>query len=63
MRAGVVGAEVHLREALGRDLLELLLGGALFPPGEDGREGLGDVADPGVVGRARSGGEREAGPG
>lgn len=31
VRPAVVGAEVHPSEAVGRDLLELLLGGALAP--------------------------------
>ncbi|MBQ0887471.1 hypothetical protein KBZ94_21430 [Streptomyces sp. RM72] len=68
MRAAVVGAEVHLGKAVGRDLLELLLGGALLSSGEQlicelGRQGLGDVADPGVIGGACGGDEAEAGAG
>ncbi|MFJ6902553.1 hypothetical protein [Streptomyces hokutonensis] len=54
--AGVVVAEVHLREAFGGDALELLLGGAGVGGLEEavrpvGRQCLGDVADPGVVAR------------
>ncbi|MDH6623552.1 hypothetical protein M2271_001339 [Streptomyces sp. LBL] len=46
VRAAVVGAEIHLREAVGRDLLVLLLVGALLTGGEQavgplGRQGLG----------------------
>ncbi|WMI61328.1 hypothetical protein RBH85_34675 [Streptomyces rochei] len=52
VNASAVGAEVHLGEALGRDLLELLellLGGAPFLRGEEAvselrGQGLGDVA-------------------
>lgn len=52
MNASAVGAEVHLGEALGRDLLELLellLGGAPFLRGEEAvselrGQNLGDVA-------------------
>ena len=63
--ARVLGAEIHLREAFGRDELELLLVGASVVRLEEeirpaGRQGLGDVADPGVVGRARRGGEPES---
>lgn len=62
----VVGAEVHPGNAVGGDLLELPFGGTLFPGGEQavrelGRQGLGDVADPGVVGGARRRGEPEPG--
>ncbi|WUQ63671.1 hypothetical protein OG791_34370 [Streptomyces canus] len=65
--AGVVVPEVHLREAFGCDALELLLVGAGVPGLEQAvrparRQGLGDVADPGVVGRAAGRFESEAGP-
>lgn len=61
---GVVRAEVHLREAVGRNLLELLLVGSLLVDGEQavvvlGRQGLGDGATP-VLGRLQSRGEVHA---
>ncbi|WP_406490733.1 hypothetical protein [Streptomyces sp. NBC_01604] len=56
--AGVVVAEVHLCQAFGGDALELLLVGTGVAGLEEAvrparRQGLGDVADPGVVGRTR----------
>lgn len=53
----LLAREVHLCEAAGRDLLELLLGGALLPRSEqpvrkDGPQGLGDAVDPASSGSA-----------
>ncbi|CAL9329788.1 hypothetical protein SUDANB51_00044 [Streptomyces sp. enrichment culture] len=66
--AGAAAAvlEVHLLEAFGGDLLQLLLGGAgLLGVEEAGgvlrRERDGQVPEPGVVGRADRGGVADAG--
>ncbi|MFF9222140.1 hypothetical protein [Streptomyces viridosporus] len=53
VRPGVVDAEVHPGEVLGRDLLELLPGGSSVAGFEEAvreyvRQGLGDVTDPGA---------------